>query len=199
MIRIGLTGSIGMGKSTVARFFGAAGAAIHDADAVVHALYRGAAVEPVGALFPEAVIDGAIDRVVLAPLLRQKPGSLAALEAIVHPMVHEVEIETIAAARRAGRTMVVLDIPLLLETGGQHRVDAVVVASAPAPVQRERVLGRAGMTAEKFETILARQMPDSEKRRHAHFIVETTGPFDATARAVDDIVRALAACAVSRQ
>ncbi|MCX5494843.1 dephospho-CoA kinase [Kaistia dalseonensis] len=197
MIRIGLTGSIGMGKSTVARFFAAEGAVIHDADAVVHALYRGKAVEPVGALFPEAVVDGAIDRTKLTALLAADPGALKRLEAVVHPLVHEAEIERIAQARAAGRRMIVLDIPLLLETGGESRVDVVVVASAAAELQRERVLRRTGMTVEKFERILGRQMPDAEKRRRAHFVVDTSGRFEATAETVAGIVRALAARAAA--
>jgi dephospho-CoA kinase len=198
MIRIGLTGSIGMGKSTVARFFGLEGAALYDADASVHALYRGPAVEPVGAMFPEAIADGMVDRARLSARLAIEPGALAKLESIVHPMVQAMERHQVERARIGGRRMVVLDIPLLLETGGEARVDVVVVASTTPAIQRERVLARPGMTVEKFEAIFARQMPDAEKRRRAHFIVDTSGPVDQTRRAVADIVRALASMASAR-
>ena len=197
MIVIGVTGSIGMGKSTTARLFAAHGAVLHDADAVVHALYRGAAVPRVAERFPGAITDGAVDRGKLSTLLAADPTALPDLEAIVHPMVQAVEQERMAAARAEGRPMFVVDVPLLLETGAEGRVDVVVVASAPADIQAERVLQRPGMTAERLAAILARQMPDAEKRRRAHFIVDTGGSKEASARCVDDIVRALAARAAS--
>jgi dephospho-CoA kinase len=198
VIVIGVTGSIGMGKSTTARLFAAHGAVLHDADAVVHALYRGPAVADVGARFPEAIHDGMVDRTRLSALLAAEPAALAELEAIVHPLVQAVEAERMAEARRQGRSMFVLDIPLLFETGGEKRVDVVVVASAPAEIQAARVLDRPGMTPERLAAVLARQMPDAEKRRRAHFIVETGGSKEASAVCVEGIVRALAATAQAR-
>ncbi|MCX5567624.1 dephospho-CoA kinase [Kaistia nematophila] len=197
MIVIGVTGSIGMGKSTTARLFAAHGAVLHDADAVVHALYRGAAVPRVAERFPDAITDGVVDRGKLSAILAADPAALPDLEAIVHPMVQAVEQERMAAARAEGRSLFVVDVPLLLETGAEGRVDVVVVASAPADIQAERVLQRPGMTAERLAAILARQMPDAEKRRRAHFIVDTGGSKAASARCVADIVRALAARAAS--
>lgn len=198
MIVIGVTGSIGMGKSTTARLFAAHGAVLHDADAVVHALYRGPAVPAVAARFPDAIEDGMVDRTKLAGILAKEPEALADLEAIVHPMVQAVEAERMAEARRQGRSMFVLDVPLLFETGGEKRVDVVVVASAPADIQAQRVLERPGMTEARLAAILARQMPDAEKRRRAHFIVETGGSKAEAAYRVDGIVRALAATAAAR-
>lgn len=197
MIVIGVTGSIGMGKSTTARLFAAHGAVLHDADAVVHALYRGEAVPMVAARFPEAITEEGVDRVKLAAILAEDPAALPDLEAIVHPMVQAVEAERMAAARREGRAMFVTDVPLLLETGAENRVDVVVVASAPAEIQAARVLKRPGMTPERFASILARQMPDAEKRRRAHFIVDTGHSKEASALIVADIVRALAAKAAA--
>jgi dephospho-CoA kinase len=198
VIVIGVTGSIGMGKSTTARVFAAQGAVLHDADAVVHALYRGPAVPAVGARFPGAIRDGMVDRTRLAAILAVEPSALPELEAIVHPMVQAVEAESMAEARRQGRSMFILDVPLLFETGGEKRVDVVVVVSASADIQAARVLERPGMTPERFATILARQMPDEEKRRRAHFVVETGGSKEAAAATVTDIVRALAATAAAR-
>lgn len=198
MIVIGVTGSIGMGKSTTARLFAAHGAVLHDADAVVHALYRGPAVAAVAARFPDAVEGGMVDRAKLAGILAKEPEALADLEAIVHPMVQAVEAERMAEARRQGLSMFVLDVPLLFETGGEKRVDVVVVASAPADIQAQRVLERPGMTEARLAAILARQMPDAEKRRRAHFIVETGGSKAEAAYRVDGIVRALAATAAAR-
>ena len=198
MIVIGLTGSIGMGKSTLGRFFAARGAALLDADALVHRLYRGAAVAPVGAAFPDAVREGFVDRVALSAEIARRPEALAEIEAIVHPLVRAEQAAWLGRARAAGRNFAVLDIPLLLETGGERRVDVVVVASAPADVQRERVLARSGMTAPKFEQILARQMPDAEKRRRAHFVVDTSGAMECADQQAADILRALAPVAAGR-
>ena len=198
MIIIGVTGSIGMGKSTTARLFAAQGAVLHDADAVVHALYRGPAVPAVAARFPEAIEGGMVDRARLSAILAREPAALADLEAIVHPMVQAVEAERKAEARRQGRSMFVLDVPLLFETGGERRVDVVVVASAPADIQAARVLERPGMTPERLAAVLARQMPDAEKRRRAHFIVETGRSKQESAVRVDGIVRALTATAAAR-
>ncbi|BCP55796.1 dephospho-CoA kinase [Kaistia sp. 32K] len=198
MIVIGVTGSIGMGKSTTARLFAEHGAVLHDADAVVHALYRGPAVPAISARFPDAIQDGVVDRGRLSAILAADPGALRELEAIVHPMVQAVEAECMAEARRAGRSMFVVDVPLLFETGGEKRVDVTVVVSAPAEIQAARVLERPGMTPERLAAILARQMPDAEKRRRAHFVVETGGSKEASAARVADIVRALAATAAAR-
>ena len=197
MIIIGVTGSIGMGKSTTARLFAAHGAELHDADAVVHALYRGEAVPHVAARFPEAITEEGVDRVKLAAILATDPAALPALEAIVHPLVQAVEAERMAAARSEGWAMFVTDVPLLFETGAENRVDVVVVASAPADIQAARVLKRPGMTPERFAAILARQMPDAEKRRRAHFIVDTGHSKEVSALFVADIVRALAAKAAA--
>ncbi|MCX5477769.1 dephospho-CoA kinase [Kaistia geumhonensis] len=200
MITLGLTGSIGMGKSTTAAMFARRGVAVHDADAAVHRLYGrgGAAVAPVGALHPEAVAEGAVDRAVLASIVQRDRSRLAALEAIVHPLVREEETRFLAGARAAGRRIALVDVPLLLETGAERRVDAVIVVSAAPEIQHARVLGRPDMTEERFEAILARQMPDAEKRRRAHFIIDTGRGLAAAERAVADILTALAATAAGR-
>ncbi|SHF59070.1 dephospho-CoA kinase [Kaistia soli DSM 19436] len=200
MITLGLTGSIGMGKSTTAAMFAARGAAVYNADTAVHALYRpgGAAVAPVSDLFPDAVKDGTIDRGLLGALVQNDPARLAALEAVVHPLVRAEERAFRVAAHQAGRLVAVLDIPLLLETQGESRVDAVVVVSAPEAIQRDRVLARPGMTEARFKVILARQMADGEKRRRAHFIVPTGSGLSQAARTVDDILRAVAPVAAAR-
>ncbi|RZJ93851.1 MAG: dephospho-CoA kinase, partial [Brevundimonas sp.] len=181
MIILGLTGSIGMGKSTTADMFAEAGAVVWNADEAVHRLYApgGAAVGPVGEAFPGVVVDGAVDRARLAEALGRDDRAFKRLEAIVHPLVAAGRLNDLAAAKAQGVRLVVLDIPLLYETGGEALVDAVVVVTAPAEVQRARVLARPGMTAERFEAILARQVPDAEKRRRADFIVDTGGGLDA--------------------
>lgn len=172
---IGLTGGIGMGKSTAARAFRRLGLAVHDADAAVHRLYAkgGAAVPAVAALVPDAVREGAVDRAVLARAVLGDRLLLARLEAAVHPLVRRAEARFLAAARRRGDAAVVLDIPLLFETGGEARVDSIVVVSAPASVQRTRVLRRPGMTEDRFAAIVARQMPDAQKRRRADVVIPT--------------------------
>lgn len=191
MIVLGLTGSIGMGKSATARLFAEAGAAVHDADAAVHALYGpgGDAVEPVRALFPAAVVAGEVDRRILARLVAADPAALMRLEAAVHPLVSAHRDDFLKAARAEGRELAVLDIPLLFETGLEAAVDGVVVASAPEEVQRERVMARPGMTAEKLALILSRQTPDAEKRRRADFVVDTSRGLD-HARAQVEAIRA---------
>ena len=175
MIVLGLTGSIGMGKSTTAAMFEAEGVPVYDSDAAVHALYAagGAAVAPVEAAFPGVVTDGAIDRAKLSARVVGDPEALAKLEAIVHPLVGAHRIGFFDKARAEGHEIVVLDVPLLFETGGQKSVDKVVVVSAPPEVQRARVLARPEMTPEKFEAILARQLPDAEKRARADFVIDT--------------------------
>jgi dephospho-CoA kinase len=179
MFVLGLTGSVGMGKSTTARFFAEAGVPVHDADAVVHRLYEGEAVPLIEAAFPGATQHGKVDRAKLGERVLGDAEALHRLEAIVHPLVHEAERELIAQAQARGETVAVLDIPLLFETGGDERVDAVVVVSAPADVQSARVLDRPGMTLAKLEAILAKQMPDAEKRARADFVVDTSQGFDA--------------------
>jgi dephospho-CoA kinase len=193
VIVVGLTGSIGMGKTTVAAMFREAGAEVWSADEAVHRLYLegGDAAGPVGALFPEAIADGAIDRDRLAAIVLRDAGALARLEAIVHPLVAADRARFLQDARARGAPLAVLDIPLLFETGGERAFDAVVVVSAPAEVQRARVLARPGMTAEKFAAILARQSPDEEKRARADYVIATGGPLAETRRSVRRAVKDL--------
>ena len=190
MILIGLTGSIGMGKSTTAAMFREAGVPVYDADAAVHDLYDrgGAAVEPVGAAFPGVVKDGRVDREALRQAVLGDPEALKRLNAIVHPLVGRDRIGFFQKAEADGADMVVLDIPLLFETGGHANVDAVVVASAPAEMQRERVLARPGMTPERLEAILAQQMADAEKRVRAHFVVDTSRGLEPAREQVAEII-----------
>jgi dephospho-CoA kinase len=172
---IGLTGSIGMGKSTTAAMFREAGVPVYDADAAVHALYDqgGAAVGPVGEAFPGVVKDGRVDREALRQRVLGDPEALKRLNAIVHPLVGQDRVGFFKAAEELGADLVVLDVPLLFETGGHANVDYVVVVSAPPELQRERVLARPGMTPERLDAILAQQTPDAEKRARAHFVVDT--------------------------
>ncbi len=192
MFILGLTGSLGMGKSTTARFFVEEGVPVHDADAVVHTLYEGEAVAAIEAAFPGMTADGKVDRAKLGARVLGDAAALARLEAIVHPLVHEVERQLLAEAQMRGEKIAVLDIPLLFETGGDQRVDAVVVVSAPPEVQRARVLERPGMTTDKLEAILAKQMPDAEKRRRADFVVDTSQGFEAARKQVRAILDAVA-------
>ena len=171
--RLGLTGSIGMGKSTTADMFRELGVPVHDADAAVHDIYSNEGVEPVEAAFPGVAVEGRIDRTRLGPRVLNDGPAMKRLEAIVHPLVRAREAAFLERARRDGATVAVLDIPLLYETGAEGRVDAVAVVSAPESVQRARVLARPGMTEAKLNAIASRQMPDSEKRRRADFIIET--------------------------
>lgn len=172
---VGLTGSIGMGKSTTAAMFRAAGIPVYDADAAVHDLYDegGAAVGPVGEAFPGVVKDGRIDREALRQRVLGNPEALQRLNAIVHPLVGQDRVGFFKAAEDSGADLVVLDIPLLFETGGHANVDAVVVVSAPAHMQRERVLARPGMTPDRLDAILEQQLADAEKRARAHYVVDT--------------------------
>lgn len=190
MIVLGLTGSIGMGKSTTAQMFADAGALVWNADEAVHALYAkgGAAVQPVGAAFPGVVVQGAIDRARLAEALGRDDQAFRRLEQIVHPLVARGRTDDLVKAERRGVKLAVLDIPLLFETGGDAAVDAVVVVTADADVQAARVLARPGMTRERFDTILERQMPDAEKRRRADFIVDTGHGLEVAQAQVAEIV-----------
>ncbi len=192
MIRLGLTGSIGMGKTTTAALFAAEGVPVYDADAAVHALYAagGAAVGPLGAAFPGVVVAGAVDRARLSEAVVGHPEAMARLEAIVHPLVRQAQIDFLSKAEAAGAPIVVLDIPLLFETGGDRFMDAVVVVSAPPDVQRARVLARPGMSPEKFEAILAKQTPDAEKHRRADYVIDTGKGLEAAREQVRSVLAA---------
>jgi dephospho-CoA kinase len=190
MLSVGLTGSIGMGKSTTAAMFAEAGAPVYDADAEVRRLYApgGAAVAPVGEAFPGVVVDGAVDRGRLGEKVFGDAAALAWLNALVHPLMGSARAAFFEAARAQGAPFVILDIPLLFETGGQRGVDAVVVVTAPAALQRERVLARPGMTPAKFEAILEAQTPDAEKRARADYVVDTSHGLEAAHEQVTKIV-----------
>ncbi len=190
MIIVGLTGSIGMGKSTTSAMFADEGAAVWNADDAVHQLYAagGAAVGPVGEAFPGVVVDGAVDRTRLAEALGRDDTAFKRLERIVHPLVAAGRLEDLARAEAQGVRLAVLDIPLLFETGGDAAMDAVVVVSADPEIQRARVLARPGMTAERFAAILERQTPDAEKRRRADFVIDTGRGLDAARDQVRRIV-----------
>lgn len=190
MILLGLTGSIGMGKSTTTAMFADLGAVVWNADDAVHRLYApgGEAVGPVGEAFPGVVVDGAVDRTRLAEALGKDETAFRRLEAIVHPLVAQGRAADLEAARTAGVKLAVLDIPLLFETGGDRAVDAVVVVTADPAIQAERVLARPGMTRERFDAILARQMPDAEKRARADFVIDTGRGLEAARAEVEAIV-----------
>lgn len=198
MVVIGLTGSIGMGKSTTAGFFAEAGAPVYDADAAVHRLYAGEAVALVEAAFPGVSSAAGIDRDALARRVVGDSGALKRLEGIIHPLVRREEMRFLADAERAGAPVAVLDIPLLFETGGDRRVDAVVVVTAPPEVQHARALSRPGMTEEKFQALLAKQVPDAEKRRRADFVVDTSQGFDSARQQVHGILRTAPALPIRR-
>ena len=191
MFIIGLTGSMAMGKTTTARLFAEEGVPVHDADAAVHKLYEGEAAGPIEAAFPGATRDGKVDRVALGQQVVGNPPALQRLEDIVHPLVREAETKFLRNAEIAGDNVVVLDIPLLFETGGERRVDATVVVSAPAEMQRARVLER-GVSLERLEALLGRQMPDAEKRRRADFVVDSAHGVE---HARDQVRKILAAVA----
>jgi len=193
MIILGLTGSIGMGKSTVARMFAEEGAPLFDSDAAVHALYGpgGAAVAPVEAVFAGVTKNGGVDRDALSARVVGDEAAIRQLEAIVHPLVRQAQAAFLQASRDAGAAVVVLDIPLLFESGGAKFVNKVAVVSAPAEVQRARVLARPGMTEEKFAAILARQTPDAEKCARADFVIDTSRSFEATRAQVRQVLDAL--------
>ncbi|MCD2174692.1 dephospho-CoA kinase [Rhizobium sp. C4] len=188
MFVLGLTGSIGMGKSTTADMFRAEGIPVNDADAVVHALYAAEAVAPIEAAFPGTTADGKVDRTKLAAHLAAHPADFKTLEAIVHPLARSKELQFRETSIADGHDIAVLDIPLLFETGGEGRVDAVVVVTCAPEIQRARVLARPGMTVDKFEMILSRQLPDSEKRARADYIVETGEGLEKARAQVRDIL-----------
>jgi dephospho-CoA kinase len=190
MVVLGLTGSLGMGKSTTARFFAEAGVPVFDADAAVHRLYAGEAAAAIEAAFPGTAGEHGVDRAKLAQAVVGDPAALARLEAIIHPLVRREELRFIAEASRAGAPVAVLDIPLLFETGRASLVDAVVVVSAPPEVQRARAFERPGMTEEKFRALVAKQMPDEEKRRRADFIVDSSRSYDSARTQIHAILRA---------
>ncbi len=193
MIILGLTGSIGMGKSATSEMFRAEGVPVYDADAAVHALYAkgGAAVAPLSEAFPSAVIDGAVDRTVLSSLVIGKPDEIKKLEMIVHPLVGLQQRNFLEENRAKGTPVVVLDIPLLFEGQGHRMVDAIAVVSAPAEMQRARVLARPGMTEEKFAEIVKKQTPDAEKRARADFVIDTSRGFDYAREQVRQVLGAL--------
>jgi dephospho-CoA kinase len=193
MIILGLTGSIGMGKSTTAKMFAEEGVPVHDADATVHALYSGKAAPLIEKAFPGTVKNGTVDRAELGKLVVGDNEAMKKLEAIVHPLVREAEIAFLDKARAENSPLAILDIPLLFETGGERRVDYVVVVTAPEEVQRERVMARSGMTEERFEGLLAKQMPDAEKRQRADFLIDTSLGLEAARAKVRDIVGVLTA------
>ena len=191
MIILGLTGSIGMGKSTTAEMFREAGVDVYDADATVHALYSGAATPLVEAAFPGTSDGGVVDRKKLGDRVLGDADALKRLEAIIHPLVHGEQQKFLAAAREAGAKLVVLDIPLLFEGGRENTVDAVIVVTASEEIQRERVLARPGMTNERFENILEKQIPDAVKREKADFLIDTGLGMDAAKKKVAEIIQSV--------
>jgi len=191
MIILGLTGSLGMGKSTTAKMFAEEGVPVHDADAAVHRLYEGEAVPLIEAAFPGTTGGGKVDRDKLGARVIGDAAAMRKLEGLVHPLVRKAEERFLAEAARQGAKVAVLDIPLLFETGGDKRCDAVVVVSAPSGTQRARVLERPGMTEQKFEALLAKQVPDAEKRARADFIVDSGQGFEAARAQVREILKAV--------
>ena len=188
MIILGLTGSIGMGKSTTAKLFAEAGVPVYDADATVHMLYEGQAAPAIEAAFPGATVDGKVDRNRLSARVVHDPAAIKRLEAIVHPMLGASRQKFLHDAEQSGAPVAVVDVPLLFETGGEHRVDAVVVVTTTPEIQRQRILERPNMTEEKLQAILARQMPDAEKRKRANFVVDTSHGLDPVRARIRDIL-----------
>ncbi len=191
MIVLGLTGSIGMGKSTTAAMFAEEGVPVHDSDGAVHRLYAGEAAPLIEQAFPGTVVDGVVDRQLLAAAVLGDPAKLKRLEAIVHPLVRAEADRFLEENRNRGAPLAVLDIPLLFETGGESRVDRIAVVSAPADVQRARVMARPGMSEAKFEKILASQMPDAEKRERADYVIDTGSGMEEARRQVRALVAEL--------
>jgi dephospho-CoA kinase len=198
MLILGLTGSAAMGKSTASKMFAARGVPVFDADRIVHALYAGPAVPVVEGAFPGTTADGVVDRDRLRERVLGDEVAMAELERLIHPLVKQEEEQFLAAARAEGRRIVLLDIPLLFETKAESEVDLVIVVSAPAEIQRARMLKREGMTPQRLDAMLARQTPDGEKRRRAHFVIDTGGTLEATRGQVDEILRAVAAVAAGQ-
>jgi dephospho-CoA kinase len=188
MILLGLTGSIGMGKSTTAKLFAEAGVPVYDADAAVHRLYEGEAAPAIEAAFPGTTADGKVDRARLSARVLHDPAAMKQLEQIVHPMLGASRQKFLHDAEQSGAPVAVVDVPLLFETGGEKRVDAVVVVTTTSEIQRQRVLARDNMTSEMFDTILARQLPDAEKRKRADFVVDTSGGLDPVRARIRDIL-----------
>jgi dephospho-CoA kinase len=188
MLLLGLTGSIGMGKSTTAKLFAEAGVPVYDADATVHMLYEGEAVPTIEAAFPGTTADGKVDRNKLSARVVHDPAAIRQLERIVHPMLGASRQKFLDDAERSGAPVAVVDVPLLFETGGEKRVDAVVVVTTTPEIQRQRILARDNMTSEKLDAILARQLPDAEKRRRADFVVDTSHGLDPVRTRIRDIL-----------
>jgi dephospho-CoA kinase len=188
MLILGLTGSIGMGKSTTAKLFAEAGVPVYDADAAVHKIYEGEAAPAIEAAFPGTTTDGKVDRVKLSAKVVHDPAAMKQLEQIVHPMLGASRQKFLDDAERSGATVALVDVPLLFETGGEKRVDAVVVVTTTQEIQRERILARDNMTGEKLDAILARQLPDAEKRRRADFVVDTSHGLDSVRARIRDIL-----------
>jgi dephospho-CoA kinase len=188
MIILGLTGSIGMGKSTTARLFAEAGVPVYDADATVHKLYEGEAAPFIEAAFPGTTVNGKVDRARLSARVVHDPAAMQQLEQIVHPMLGASRQKFLRDAEQSGAPVAVVDVPLLYETGGEKRVDAVVVVTTPPEIQRQRILARDNMTGEKLDAILARQLPDAEKRKRADFVVDTSHGLDPVRARIRDIL-----------
>ena len=188
MIILGLTGSIGMGKSTTAKLFAEAGVPVYDADATVHRLYEGEAVPFIEAAFPGTTVDGKVDRTRLSARVVHDPAAIKQLEQVVHPMLGASRQKFLEEAEQSGALVAVVDVPLLYETGGEKRVDAVVVVTTSPEIQRERILARDNMTGEKLDAILTRQLPDAEKRKRADFVVDTSHGLDPVRAQIRDIL-----------
>jgi dephospho-CoA kinase len=189
MIILGLTGSIGMGKSTTAKLFAEAGVPVYDADATVHRLYEGEAVPFIEAAFPGTTVDGKVDRTRLSARVVHDPAAIKQLEQVVHPLLGASRQKFIEEAEQSGALVAVVDVPLLYETGGEKRVDAVVVVTTSPEIQRERILARDNMTREKLDAILTRQLPDAEKRKRADFVVDTSHGLDPVRAQIRDILK----------
>jgi dephospho-CoA kinase len=189
MIILGLTGSIGMGKSTTAKLFAEAGVPVYDADAIVHRLYEGEAVSAIEAAFPGTTANGKVDRNRLSAQVVHDPAAIKRLEGIVHPMLGASRQKFLRDAEQSGAPVAVVDVPLLYETGGEKRVDAVVVVTTTPEIQRARILARDNMTGEKLDAILARQLPDAEKRKRADFVVDTSHGLDPVRARIRDILK----------
>ncbi|HEY3679915.1 MAG TPA: dephospho-CoA kinase [Bradyrhizobium sp.] len=189
MIILGLTGSIGMGKSTTAKLFAEAGVPVYDADATVHMVYAGEAAPAIEAAFPGTTVDGKVDRTKLSARVLHDAAAMKQLEQIVHPMLRAYHQKFLDDAERSGAPVAVVDVPLLYETGGEKRVDAVVVVTTSPEIQRKRILERDNMTGEKLDAILARQLPDAEKRKRADFVVDTSEGLDPVRARIRDILQ----------